>query len=293
MNIIDTPWNTSSKLSCLSSHDVKTVIRYYNFSNSSGLPEKCLTLAEAEHICSQGMTIATVFQQRQNQLSDFTKAKGLAAGKRAYTYARDSISQPENSAIYFAVDFDASKAELNSNIIPYFEGVDEAFSREGGESPEYRIGVYGSGLVGKTLSNKNLVSLVWLSMSRGFRGTKKAYKNGEYDLCQIPPATQLCGLGVDFNEVNPNASDFGDFSIDYHYVIPSSINRQQGSLYRVIARQGLRLRGGPGTHFDVIGGLRSGQTVNVASVTDGWARVDIEGDGQVDGFASSVFLEHV
>ena len=29
------------------------------------------------------------------------------------------------------------------------------------------------------------------------------------------------------------------------------------------------------------------------AVTDGWARVDVEGDGQIDGFASAGFLEPI
>jgi uncharacterized protein YgiM (DUF1202 family) len=66
-----------------------------------------------------------------------------------------------------------------------------------------------------------------------------------------------------------------------------------GERYRVLARSGLRLRGGPGTQFDVLGSLRSGQVVFVTSVSDGWARVDLEGDGQVDGFAAASFLERV
>lgn len=83
MSIIDTPWNTTSRLSCLKAQDVKTIIRYYNFSNSQNLPEKYLTLAEAQAICAQGMNIAVVFQQRQNRAEDFSELKGYEAGRRA------------------------------------------------------------------------------------------------------------------------------------------------------------------------------------------------------------------
>lgn len=72
MTIIDTPWNTTASLSCLTAENVKTIIRYYNFSNSQRLPEKCLTLAEAEAICARGMNIAVVFQQRQDRVEDFS-----------------------------------------------------------------------------------------------------------------------------------------------------------------------------------------------------------------------------
>jgi hypothetical protein len=37
--IIDTPFNTSGKIAALKAAGVGTVVRYYNFSNSSKLPD--------------------------------------------------------------------------------------------------------------------------------------------------------------------------------------------------------------------------------------------------------------
>jgi hypothetical protein len=292
MSIIDTPFNTKSKIPCLLSQGVRTVIRYYNFSNSQAFPEKRLELAEAQMLTAHGMQIAVVFQQRQNQLSDFTEIKGIAAGRRAYRHAQDNINQPVNSAIYFSVDFDASSNEIKNNIEPFFQGIKHAFAEESGGNPEYRIGAYGSGLVCKTLTNKRLIELTWLAMSRGFRGTQEALSAGEFHLIQLAPATTLCGLGVDFNDLNQDHPDFGAFTIDEdtpgHGTVASI-----GDKYRVIARSGLRLREGPGAQFDIIGGLALGQIVFVVSINDGWARVDIEGDGHIDGFVSAGFLERV
>jgi hypothetical protein len=129
-------------------------------------------------------------------------------------------------------------------------------------------------------------------MSRGFSGTREALTAGEFHLAQRAPATTLCGLGVDFNDPNPARPDFGTFTL-------SDDTREHGSIgpvagrYRVIARGGVRLREGPGTEFDIIGGLPFGQIVFVLSNSEGWARVDIEGDGRIDGFASAGFLERV
>jgi len=39
--------------------------------------------------------------------------------------------------------------------------------------------------------------------------------------------------------------------------------------------------------------LPFGQIVFVATISEGWARVDIEGDGRSDGFASAGFLERI
>ncbi len=290
MTIIDTPFNTRSKIPCLLSQGVRTVIRYYNFSNSRSFPEKRLELAEAEMLAAHGLKIAVVFQQRQTRAADFSEIKGIAAGRRAYRHARDDINQPVNSGIYFSVDFDADPAEIDGHIVPFFEGVKQAFDEESGGKPEYRTGAYGSGLVCKTLSAKGLTELAWLSMSRGFRGTREALEAGAFHLAQRAPASTLCGLGVDLNEANPHRPDFGEFLIDADTQAHED-HAPKWERYRVIARRGLRLREGPGKQFDIVGGLSHGQTVFVLSVSEGWALVDIEGDGKVDGFASAGFLE--
>lgn len=287
MSIIDTPYNTADKAQALAASGVRTVMRYYNFSNSRTFPEKCLTLAEAQALAAAGLQIGVVFQQRQNQVADFDKARGVAAGTRAYRYARDSIGQPAGSGIYFSVDFDATRSEITAAIKPFFEGVKAAMEEEAGGHHGYRIGVYGSGLVSSTLAGLGLIELTWLAMSRGFRGTREALAAGNYHLAQVPGEATLLGLDVDYNEANPQASDFGAFTID-----PGDEpgHAATSPRYRVTARSGLRLRAGPGTDFDIIGSLAPGQIVHVVSSHNGWAQVDVQGDGLVDGFASEYFL---
>jgi hypothetical protein len=292
MSIIDTPFSTRTSIPCLKSQGVRTVIRYYNFSNSGVFPNKRLELPEAEALSANDIQIAVVFQQRQNNVDDFSELQGFAAGRTAFRHARHSIGQPVNSGIYFSVDFDASNNEITNNVIPYFQGVRRAFMEESGGNPEYRVGLYGSGLVSSRLTNEGLIQLTWLAMSRGFRGTREALDAREFHLAQRAPAEHLCGLGVDFNDPNPARPDFGSFTIDAAVVPPSPLVSMTQQ-HRVTARSGLRLREGPGSQFEIIGSLRFGQIVSVVSVVDGFARVDVEGDGQIDGFASAAFLERV
>ena len=105
MSIIDTPYNTTSKLSCLSSHGIKTIIRYYNFSNSRMLPDKRLELPEAQSISSGGMRMAVVFQQRQDRASDFSRERGIAAGRRAYRYAQDNTKVSQIQSGYGGLSY--------------------------------------------------------------------------------------------------------------------------------------------------------------------------------------------
>lgn len=290
MLIIDTPYNTSKKIPALLANNVGVIIRYYNFSNSSKLPEKRIELAEAQLLSASNLKIAVVFQQKQNAAADFNLQTGISSGTRAYRYAKDVIGQPAGSAIYFAVDYDASESEITNNIIPFFQGVQQAFNAESGNTPEYKVGVYGSGLVSKLLLAKKLITYIWLTMSTGFNGSKQALEKKQYNLAQKAPATTLAGIGVDFNIANPDNPDFGQFSIEqdnspHTEIIP------QFPKYKVIARSGLRLRGGPGLQFEKIGLLTLNQIVYVTAETDGWAKIDIEGDGNIDGFASLHFLE--
>lgn len=63
--------------------------------------------------------------------------------------------------------------------------------------------------------------------------------------------------------------------------------------YVVIARDGLKLRGGPGTNFGSEKTLPAGTELNVIATSEmdpSWARVDIEGDGLLDGYVLASFL---
>ena len=60
--------------------------------------------------------------------------------------------------------------------------------------------------------------------------------------------------------------------------------------HSVIARDGLRLRGGPGTEFPIRRSLPFGTPVNIIEREGAWALVDLQGDGRADGHAHADFL---
>ena len=59
---------------------------------------------------------------------------------------------------------------------------------------------------------------------------------------------------------------------------------------RVTARDGLRLRAGPGTSFDIKTTLVSGQQVGILGQSGDWSQVDLQGDGLADGYCHSGYL---
>ena len=201
--IIDTNQRTTSKLGCLGAAGVRTIIRYY--ARTTHQPEKRVTRAEAEAIIAAGMSIAIVHQAAGDSPSAFSRSKGLLDAAYAVEYAKTVIGQPEGSAIYFGVDYDASPAHIDDRIVPYFEAVNEKLSAAG-----YHVGVYGNGIVCKALLDAELVTFTWLSQSTGHQGSVSFKQSGRWTLFQHL-SSQLCVLGIDKNDINPNANGFGDF----------------------------------------------------------------------------------
>ena len=61
-------------------------------------------------------------------------------------------------------------------------------------------------------------------------------------------------------------------------------------IYSVAARDGLRVRAGAGTEFDILKVLPRDTQVYVTREKAGWAAIDAEGDGAIDGWVSMDFL---
>jgi glycoside hydrolase-like protein/SH3 domain-containing protein len=283
--VIDAAVNCARIKDCLRREGITTVIRYY--SRTTQMPEKRLTAEEAQSLAAAGFKLAVVHQDRQNQAGDFSFSKGNVAGRHAYTYGEETINQPVGSTIYFGVDFDASEQEIVSNIIPYFQGVAQGFSDVSGGTPDYAIGVYGSGLTCRLLLDSNHVKFAWLAGAMGWRQSRQFFDANRWHLKQNVHST-LCNRTVDTNEINPSQPDFGAFTLPLDSPGPSAGG---GEPHIVIARSGLRLRTGPSTSFDVQRLLPFGTVVHVLSRTEDWCLIDLEGDGAADGFCHEGFLQ--
>lgn len=288
-SIIDTPYNIEEYVASLKAAGVGTVIRYYNHKNSTTFPHKCVTKAELKAIHGAGMTAAVVFQQRGGaggNIDDLSKANGDKDAKRALELA-GKVNQPEKSAIYFAVDHDYYKASELKAITPYFERV------RGALGGRYLVGVYGSGAVGDHMRAAGLVDHVWLAGATGWSGTQAALAAGRWSLFQkdLDKTSPIGNFGYDGNIVNPEMKDFGQFEAGGPTETPKSVGAV--TVYRVIAKSGLNVRTGPDTSYSVITTLPLGTLVTGMGEVGAWTRVDIEGDGDADGFMSSSLLELV
>jgi hypothetical protein len=186
----------STAAACLVQQGYSFLIRYYR-SHQSQLNR--LQLPEAQTICAAGLTIGVVFEYRSTTAGYFTANQGAqdAADSLAEGAA---VGQPNGSAIYFAVDYDANLQTDLTGITAYFQSVVAALR------PAYKVGVYGSGAVCGALLDAGLADYAWLSQSTDFSGTATFTR---WNIKQGPSQT-ICGLNADSDTAN---GDFGGFII--------------------------------------------------------------------------------
>ena len=287
--IIDVPSNVAEHAGRMAEAGVKTVIRYYNHHNSVKLPSKCLSHSELQALFEAGLSVGVVFEQgggANGDIADLDVENAVGDAHRALELAAE-LGQPQHSAIYFAVDSDYFKRSELDQIAAYFEKVNETVAGN------YQIGVYGSGTVGRHLKNLRLVEHVWLAGSIGWAGTRSMLNSGNWSIFQhrLELHSQIGHFGYDGNIINPSEESFGQFGADG----VSITARGDGSaaLFKVAVRTTLNLRSGPGETFSIIAPIPAG-TIVVGRGRDGaWMKVDLEGDGHVDGYMFANFLEAV
>ncbi|MEK3915137.1 DUF1906 domain-containing protein [Paenibacillus sp. FSL H7-0331] len=146
---------------------------------------KALSRKEAEIITEGGLQIVSVFETTANRPLDGREA-GLNDGATALQLAID-IGQPAGSAIYFAVDFDATIAQMNT-IADYIAAAAEA-------TPGYYTGVYGSYAVIEEMYKRGVCSRFWQTYA--WSGGKKSEVRNIY---QYQNDITLNGINVDLNE---------------------------------------------------------------------------------------------
>jgi glycoside hydrolase-like protein len=199
---LDTNVDCTERAPCLKEAGFDFVGRYYKFVTGA----QPLTRAEALALSRAGLFIVAVYENGSpTRPRYFSHARGLHDGKRAYDYARDEINQPEGAAIYFAVDYDASPADLEGAISEYFGGITEAFDAASGGQPAYPVGVYGSGCTCAWLLRHTSVTYAWLAMARGWCGSRTFTG---WSLRQSRSSHTVCGISVDLDESNGHGGGF-------------------------------------------------------------------------------------
>ncbi|MFV0395156.1 MAG: glycoside hydrolase domain-containing protein, partial [Coprobacillaceae bacterium] len=157
---------TKEQISTIVSHGFRYVGRYIS-NTPGGTLDKKLSITEVKNILSAGLKLFPIFQESGNSINSFSYNIGQTNGERALQAAKQ-LRLPYRSTIYFAVDFDATDAQIDSNIIPYFAGVVLSGFKE-----KYDVGVYGTRNVCNRLyeqSNGDIKRFFVSDASYGFSG---------------------------------------------------------------------------------------------------------------------------
>lgn len=126
---------TSATANTLVSNGRTAVGRYL-----TGGSNKCLSAEELAIIHDAGLRLIPIYQTTNNRASYFSESKGKRDAYYAY-YALVNFKIPSGTIVYFAVDYDATEAEVESNIIPYFKAIYDTFDEINMHG--YKIGIYG------------------------------------------------------------------------------------------------------------------------------------------------------
>jgi hypothetical protein len=141
-----------------------------------------LQVPEAERLSNAGIEIFSVWQRQRGNVPSgdenyFNPAlnggrTGYLDGMEAFEYCGNTLKQPPQTPIFFAVDFDYQTNRRNW-ITTYFEGVRDARIAYLLQNPNryYLIGVYGSGAVLRWCYEQGIVSYFWQAVSSGYSGS--------------------------------------------------------------------------------------------------------------------------
>jgi hypothetical protein len=154
---------------------------------------KGLTADEVKDIKSAGLNIFSLFEKGGNKAAYFTGSQGVADAKDAYTWAKN-VGQPEGTAIYFAVDFDAQPANFPA-ILEYFKSVKANLKG-------YKVGAYGSFKTLTFLQPQNVAQ--YFFQTYAWSGGNRCKFNHVF---QFQNGRTLAGITVDY--VNMEQKEIG------------------------------------------------------------------------------------
>ena len=188
---------TPSAAHCLTQLGFTFVARYYR-SRKSKLNR--LTREEALTISAAGLNIVAVFEYAGTKASYFTSEQAAMDVKDALDQIAE-VQQPVGSAVYFAVDYNATMEDIEGPVTNYFTLINGALR------PRFLPGVYGSGATCAAMLAAGLADFAWLSQSVGFLGTPGFTS---WSLKQGMPH-QFCGLDTDPDDAH---GLYGGFTVE-------------------------------------------------------------------------------
>ncbi len=129
---------------------------------------KYMTLEEISNITAAGLSVFPIYQDGGYRLDYFqNKSQGVNDAQMAIL-AAERLGIPENTTIYFAVDFDCYEYQMNLFIVPYFEHISLIFHSEKNVK-KYKVGIYAPRYICTKISELGYAKYSFVAdMSTGF-----------------------------------------------------------------------------------------------------------------------------
>ena len=264
VNAVDCTGLNEIQISNLAKNGIKYVGRYLSRSTWKGL-----SLGEIANIKAAGMQIFSIYETNPTYAGYFVPGKGKSDATDALTLAK-AAGQPEGSAIYFTVDYDAQAADL-ANILNYFREVSAQLDGL------YHVGAYGSFTVLNYLHENNAAEY-WFQTVGWSRGQRCNFLNiFQYQVDK----TNWNGTGanVDLNDLEK--SDIGAWGQDQPAQQPAADHFIM--VVRAIGQGDIRDQ--PSHTAGFIRNTKDGELFNVIQIQNDWHQVALDSTrkGWIDG----------
>lgn len=177
---------------------------------------KHLSKKEAEDICRAGLRIISVFEIR-GSCEEMTADCGKKHGELALQCAKD-VGQPINSGIYFAMDFEATAADM-PNIRTYITACAK-------EIPGYSIGAYGSFDVVEYLADCKVCDLLWQTYAWSYGKISK-----RINLYQNKNGILVNGIEIDLDVDYGNDGSWTLMTVNFDQTAANKVDGVLSALY--------------------------------------------------------------
>lgn len=158
---------------------------------------KLISPQEAAALKAAGLSIVLVYEDGPTSAIYFSSGRGTSDAARSIAQAR-ALGAPRGTAIYFAVDYDASAADVTGPIAAYFKEVAATLAAD---SSGYVVGIYGSGRACQAISTAGSAHFTWRAQSTGWAGYQLSLP---WSITQ-GIATMACTLSVDLDSTGPGS----------------------------------------------------------------------------------------
>lgn len=151
------------------------------------------------------LTLFPIFQRYNDNVSHMTKANGKAHGIEALERAR-TLDLPDNTVVFFSVDFDALAADLGK-VEDYFRGIQEVVKKS--LYTKIKVGVYATRSVCRYLAGKSLTVASFVAgASWAYSGNMGQLMpaNWHYNQIEVDIKHSGSGVEIDRTRVSKNAT---------------------------------------------------------------------------------------